>query len=381
MNPGAPLWDGNVLFDDSTAGAIAALGARSVRINFRIDGAGWWDEPALARYDPIVDSASGAGLEPLGLVAYEATPYGQDVWNDDGDGDGINDYVVVFADAAEALIRHFHASGSVRTWEIWNEPDCWGADTYRDDPLHAGCTYLLPRVYGHLLAEVYLRVRDLVDSGEVSLVSGGLLGHDIGGSWTDATGYMAEVYAEGPWDWLQENTGRRYPWDRFGYHFYINQSEPLDTGRLQAYLDAVRALQAEQWDGSPLWITEFGWATEGGFDPWTQADNLAAAIEVLAARDDVERAFWYKVRDVPEEPSSWGVLYSDWSWKPAAERYAALASTCETWAPVPKSGGGGDAMGLELVGACRAAPGPGAAPVWVAAVLALALMRGRRRER
>src|SRR5688572_12601868 len=87
MNAGAPVWQGQVLFDAPYAAEIAASGAGSVRIDFRLEAEAW-DADALATYDGIVDAAIAAGLEPLGLIAYETVPGGQAAWNDDPDGDG-----------------------------------------------------------------------------------------------------------------------------------------------------------------------------------------------------------------------------------------------------------------------------------------------------
>jgi len=325
MNPGAPLWGGSVLFTPAAAAETAGVGAGAVRINFRIDGAASWDAGAVARFDPIVGAALDAGLVPLGLACNEFLPLGQEAWNDDPDGDGVNDYVTAFADAAGTVIRAF--SGRVEAWEIWNEPDCWSNPSYRTDPTHAGCTYILPRVYAKILAEVYLRVQDLVDAGQVTLVSGGLFAHDIGGSWSDSTGYLGELYAEGVWDWMEGHTPRRYPWGGLGYHFYINQGEGLDTGRLTGYLDGVRSTQTLHGDTAPLWITEFGWRTDAVSEA-QQSANLQSAMALLEARGDVAATFWYKVKDVPAEPSFWGVLRADGSRKPAADAFAAPAATC-----------------------------------------------------
>jgi hypothetical protein len=38
-----------------------------------------------------------------------------------------------------------------------------------------------------------------------------------------ATDYAQQVYQLGPWDWMQANDKRRYPWDGFGYDIYTDQ--------------------------------------------------------------------------------------------------------------------------------------------------------------
>ncbi|HEX7604742.1 MAG TPA: hypothetical protein VF316_24155 [Polyangiaceae bacterium] len=218
LNAGAPVWNGQVFFDVPFAKALAQTGAHAVRIDFRLDGAASWDAAKLAQYDAIVDAALAAGLEPLGLMAYEAVPGDQVAWNDDPNLDGYNAYVGDFAAASATLLSHF--AGKIPRWELWNEPSCWSNPMYASDPQHAGCTYLLPRVFAKLMAEVYVKNAALLASKQVSLVSGGLFAHDIGGSFTTAADYLGEVYAQGVWDWMQANEGRRYPWDALGYHLY-----------------------------------------------------------------------------------------------------------------------------------------------------------------
>src|SRR4051794_29739967 len=80
-----------------------------------------------------------------------------------------------------------------------NEPNCWSNPNYTSDPQHAGCTYILPRVYAKLVAEVYVQNADLIQSRGLELVSGGLFAHDIGGSFSWAGDYMTQVYDMGPW--------------------------------------------------------------------------------------------------------------------------------------------------------------------------------------
>src|SRR5437762_1011363 len=64
INPGAPTWNGKVLLDDKMAAGLAASGAGTVRINFRLEGAEW-NGAALAMYDEIVDRVKKHGMEPL----------------------------------------------------------------------------------------------------------------------------------------------------------------------------------------------------------------------------------------------------------------------------------------------------------------------------
>ncbi|MBI2897677.1 MAG: family 1 glycosylhydrolase [Deltaproteobacteria bacterium] len=332
MNPGAPVWGGAVFLDAEVAGAIAGAGAGAIRIDFRLDGAAEWDEAALGTYEGIVDAAVGARLEPLGLVAYEAVSGGQAEWNDDADGDGANDYVDRFASTAVALFERF--GDRIKRWEIWNEPNCWSDPGYRDDPQAAGCTYVLPRVYAKILAEVRVRGGDALAAQGAIVVSGGLFAHDIGGSFSDATDYQDEVYAQGPWDWMEENLGRRYPWDVLGYHLYVQQGEAVSAETLAAYLDSVGGL-ADAWnDSSSLEVTEVGWRT-AAVDADLQAANLTTTFQMMAAREDVERVYWFAWRDNPGANLLYGVVDADGNAKPSYDALAAASAGCGDEGPEP----------------------------------------------
>jgi hypothetical protein len=337
MNPGAPVWGGTVILDAAYAKQMAARGAHAVRIDFRLDQHASWNAAALAQYDGIVDAAIGAGLEPLGLMAYEAVPGGQAAWNDDPDGDGYNGYVESFAEASKTLLGHF--AGRIRRWEIWNEPSCWSNPNWATDPKNAGCSYLLPRVFAKMLAEVYVRNETLLASQGIALVSGGLFAHDIGGSVTTGTDYLGELYSQSVWDWLEGNKGRRYPWALLGYHIYVEQGQQTDGATVGACLDAVRALAKQNADPARFLLTEIGWTTQGVSEA-VQAANLTATYEKLASRKDLDQVFWFSFRDAPAAGLYFGIQRADGTDKQSAVALAAIASGCD---PDPIPDGGADA--------------------------------------
>jgi hypothetical protein len=339
MNPGAPIWNGQILLDSAYAQAIADGGARAVRINFRIDDAATWDAGALATYDQIVDASIAAGLEPLGLVAYETVPGGQAAWNDDPDGDGYNDYVGQFASTTSVLFSHF--AGRIRLWEVWNEPNCWSNPNHASDPQNAGCSYVLPRVLAKLLAETYVANEAAIVSGDVSLVSGGLFSHDIGGSSSTSSDYLGELYAQGVWDWMEANKGRRYPWDEIGYHVYVEQGQATDGATIGAYLDDVRALASANGDEHPFRMTEIGWTTAGVSED-VQAANLTTVFTTLAARDDMTSVYWFSFSDAPAADLYFGITNGDGSAKAGLDAMKNVAAGC---VQSPGMGGGGAGPG------------------------------------
>jgi hypothetical protein len=328
INAGAPIWGGAIYFDATKASAIAATGCRTVRINFRLDGNASWNPTLLAKYDTIIQNAISRNIDVVGLLCNEIMPVGQTAWNDDPDGDGMNSYVTGFSATAYTIIDRYR--DRVKRFEIWNEPDAWTNPDYASDPKNAGGTYMLPRVYAHLLAETYLQCnyydgrRILSDSG-VSLCAGGVFAHDIGGANPKryfAYQYMGDVYAEDVWNWMQSNAGRRYPWDYFGYHFYLSPGATFDSSELAQYLDRMKSRKTANSDGSPFLITEFGWNSLSVSEA-VQAANLRDAYNYLETRPDVAGAYWYQWQDEPG--ASYGIVRGDNSHKPAYDEFVALA--------------------------------------------------------
>lgn len=320
MNAGAPVWNGSIEFTQAKAAAIAATGCRAVRVNFRLDGHTSWDSGILATYDTVISTALSHNLTVLGLFSNECMPVGQTSWNDDPDGDGMNAYVVNFSNTVLLLVHRY--KNQIKRWEIWNEPNCWTTDPNTVDPRYAGGTYILPRVYANLLAESYKQLeyyegRSILTDNKISLVSGGLFAHEIGGSFSHAMDYMQQVYARtAVWDWMEANTGRRYPWSLFGYHFYLASDTIITTTRLNQYFNQVRATQAAKSDFSPIYVTEFGWNSAGGAGESGQAQNMRIAYDHMETKPYIVGAYWYQWVDEPF-PYYWGVTRADGSLKPS----------------------------------------------------------------
>ncbi|WP_425400798.1 glycosyl hydrolase [Aeoliella sp.] len=308
LNAGAPVWNGSVLLSPQAANAFAATGTESIRVNFRLDaGATSWNANQLAMYDQVVANARNAGLEILGLFSNETVAGGQVAWNDDLDGDGLNSYVANFASTAELLVDRYQTD--IRTFEIWNEPNAWSNPNYASDPQNAGGTYILPRVYANVLSETYRALADssLVGPGGVQLATGGLLAHDIGGSFSTAMPYMQQVYDQSSvWSSFQNDYGREYPWDKFGYHFYISQGTPLATSQIDSYFNAVRSGQAANNDSSDVIVTEFSWQTVSTNTQEFQRDNMAIAYDYMEAQPYITRTYWYAWTD--DVTGAWGLV-------------------------------------------------------------------------
>ncbi len=322
--------------DDNYAQHVLQAGIGGLRMGFRIDTQTDWNDALFAQYDAYMLQARAHGLEIMGIVLYESTTLGQHDWNDDPNNDGWNNYVTVFVDTVKQLMDRY--GDQIKYWEIWNEPSCWSNSNYQTDPQNAGCYYILPRVYSRLLAEVFAQGQSVITSKGLHLVSGGLFAHDIGGGFQPAVDYMTEVYDLGPWDWMQTNYGRRYPWDKFGYHIYIDQGSATSAAHIAQYLDAIEGLKNQRGDSAPIWMTEFGWSSQSNVSEDQQASNLDIALNLFESRSEVERTFMFKVDDY----DGWGLFRGDWSPKPAVAMVAQHTAGC-THQPIVGPDAGPDA--------------------------------------
>jgi hypothetical protein len=331
------------------ANAIDQAGPGAMRFGFRIDTQQTWNDALLSQYDALVEKAREHGIDLLGIVLYESTTLGQADWNNDPDGDGMNAYVQTFVDTIKMLMMRY--GDTIKHWEIWNEPNCWSNSNYRNDPQHAGCYYILPRVYAKLLAETFVQAHDVIAQKNLHLVTGGLFAHDIGGGFSPASDYMTEVYQQGPWDWMQAHYGRRYPWDAFGYHIYIDQGGATSAAHLSQYLDAIAATRQQFGDSAPIWMTEFGWETDRVSEA-QQASNLDTALGVFEGRGEIERYFFFKVDDY----AHFGIYRSDWSAKPAVGVLQSHTANCVR-TPRPPDAGATDGPPANLPDAAGGAGG------------------------
>ncbi len=308
LNAGAPVWNGSVVLTPQMAQEFAATGTRAIRVNFRLDsGATSWNANQLTMYDQVISNATNAGLQVLGLFSNETVAGGQAAWNDDPDNDGLNSYVSQYASTAQLLVSRY--GGTVHNWEVWNEPNAWSNPNYASDPQNAGGTYILPRVYAQLLTETYraLDSASLIGPQGAQLTSGGLLAHDIGGSFSTAMDYMQQVYNQNSvWNAMQADFGRRYPWDDLGYHVYISQGSLLQTSQLANYMNAVRTTEASNNDSANIAITEFGWQTVGTNTQQLQRDNMATAYDYFESKNYVSGTYWYQWTD--DVTGAWGIV-------------------------------------------------------------------------
>ena len=236
--------------------------------------------------------------------------FSQADYNENYNTTGLNPYIDAYASTAWLLIDHF--KDDIKLFELWNEPSCWAVDP-NTNPLNPGCSYIWPRIFANLMAEVYKECifqggpTFFADNG-VSLVSGAPFAHDIGSTNpASATAYIHDMFSQTDvWSAFAADplnpTGRQYPWDFFGYHFYLNQGSAVSTSELNIYFnrnisghdnDGIRTEQLAHGDTAPIIVTEFGWTTQGvGED--LKAANLTASFDWMRTQPYIAAAMWYQ---------------------------------------------------------------------------------------
>ena len=169
--------------------------------------------------------------------------------------------------------------------------------------------------------------QSLLDDHNISLATGGLLAHDIGGSFSTAMPYFQDVYNQSNvWTSFQADTGINYPWADFGYHFYISQGSLVSQSQIANYFNAVRSTKTTNNDLSHIVVTEFGWQTVGSNTQELQRDNMATAYDYLESQPDVSGTYWYQWEDDPGE--NWGILFGNGAPKLSYQEFAARNQGC-----------------------------------------------------
>jgi hypothetical protein len=287
-----------------------------------------------------------------------------------GGGDGDNSYLSDFSEQA-ALILVSHFQGRVGLWEVWNEPNAY--TSYSEEDGYTGGTFIYPSNFAWLLRHVY----EDVGITDAQFVSGGVLGHDLGGlpasvegspvtkrgdpmtpgygtrayraplgpeaiSGADGAGvaesgadYLRATYDQGKenagWDDVLATHGS-YPLDGVGQHLYVDQGGGASAGKIGAYLLEVRnAYTAYEGAGTTkqTYVTEVGWATNMVSET-TQAENLRIAYGEFRETDYLQAAFWFQLRDITAAGLFYGLLtpFNDlpWTEKPSWTAYRNYAT-------------------------------------------------------
>lgn len=330
---------GQILLVDQHLKALREAGATLVRVDFRLGRHPGWDETILSQYERVVDMLAGAGLGVLGLAGHGVVANPQQAqWTAgnaeiDG-GNGQNAFIDAYVAAVHTLVARFH--GRVPLWEIWNEPNVWTSQQrHGNATAYSGGSYIYPSNYAVLLARAYSAIKGEASLRDVTLLSGGVLGHNNGGvTNADNSGapYLRALYemglrGPGGWEAVRRDLGT-YPLDGVGQHLYLHQGGACPDDHVRAYLDWVhQAMQAYEGNHSakPVYVTEAAWNTTA-VTPEVQAANLTALFSACAGAPYVDGALWYELRDNAAAHTNYGVIDTNWQRKPSFAAFQHVAA-------------------------------------------------------
>lgn len=255
----------------------------------------------FAYHDEYVAAAASAGLEILPILFNPPSfhsPGGRRAPGEDTPPPKSLDSMERFA---RTLVRRYGRDGSlwrerpdvprrpIRSWQVWNEPNVpayWGGD-----PSAKEYAAMVRRVGGAIKA---------VDA-RAEIVSGGIPDSQLGIPFEP---YVRQLDA----------AGAIADFDTLAIHPYARTPD----GVLAAIAGARRLLTGLGHPKTKLWVTEFGWATDGPSSPFTvgpqlQGDNLRTVIAELGRRAPelgVRGAVYYNWRDARPYPGGrdfWGL--------------------------------------------------------------------------
>ena len=204
------------------------------------------------------------------------------------------------------------APGSPRIayWEVWNEPNlrwAWPPEPNADE-------------YLELLQATAGAIRATDPTAQVVL--GGISGSGVN---AEGSGYLQRLYAAGAADYF----------DVVSIHHYLHPVQG-DIERLQRGLDSTRQVMDAYGDTDvPLWLTEIGWSDAP--DAWglptaTQEDIASFLAQVYTTPLTVDKIFWYNFRNIFDQSAevehNFGLVYNDFTPKPAYAAYLQIATAC-----------------------------------------------------
>lgn len=275
----------------------------------------------FAAYDGIVADAARQGLTMFPFLGEPPAwavdrPAGERGWRPPR-------HNADFARFAAAAVRRWGPRGTfwlehpkvpyrpIRDWQVWNEPNL--PVLWQPEPDAAAYVRLL---------RTAARAMHAADPG-VTVIAAGVPDSALGG--VPQARYLRQLYAAGV-------AGAA---DALAVHAYAP-----DPAGVAALVARARRIMTARGDGSPLWVTEFGWASQGEPSLFTTTERAQArfvsqsvlALRVLSGPLRIRGVFAFRWQDVAERhpghevwPFHSGLLRADGSAKPALEAFSGAA--------------------------------------------------------
>lgn len=212
---------------------------------------GQFAQPEL--YAKYMGAAKAAGLDPIIELGYGNVLYDE----------GLTPYTdagrQAFSKYAVATLKAY--GGQIRTVEVWNE---YNGGTFVSGPVTADRTHY----YTLMMKEVYTAIK--AEFPDVTVVGGSTVLVPVP--------YLEKLFDEGALDYM----------DAVSIHPYRPHPEGVEKE-----IAAVQRLMGEHGGIKPIYATEFG----RGFDDPADVPAYMVKMAVLMASVDVEKAYWYPLRD------------------------------------------------------------------------------------
>lgn len=194
------------------------------------------------------------------------------------------EFIEDFERFCEAAARRY--AGKARLFEFWNEPDGMAGPVVLHDKTGRAVDIRYggdAKEYTWWLKRMYRAIKRGNPNAKVA--AGSLCHHDLY--------FISTIYAAGGKDYL----------DAISLHPYAHDGVNLD------WIRDVRGVMTQygDWD-KPIWLSEFGWITEGDYDASTGQWPAAAEVQARIVRETFP-----KIEAVPYITHSFFFTLNDWN--------------------------------------------------------------------
>jgi hypothetical protein len=264
-----------------------------------------------AGYDRSVAQYRNAGISVLGVLAYSAE-WASTAPSSAASRDKYPPDIQAWKTFVTDVVARYP---EITHWEVWNEEN------------HAAFLVANDKIasYTSILDAASTAIRSAHPGAQVVL--GGLSGAD--------SDFLRRLYLAGAKDFFDIVAIHPYR-TNYGKTIYSPELNQFGLNSLVTDLYVMRSMihAYDPQTPAPLWITELGWPTwSQGVTEAQQADYLQRSFILSRLYPEVEKIFWYNLRDdtaEDHEDKTFGLYNYDWSEKPAVKALRQLATAYPT---------------------------------------------------